>query len=115
MEPVLGIDIHFHVFGRYICLSTPQWNRENHRPSWYPKWKFETINDLPCNSSKWFHLDWFFHFVMAYGPPATGTSCWVEETPVSLTPEESAELDRFHEELKGQDLTHWFEEKGDSP
>lgn len=113
MEPVFGIDIHFHILGRYICLSTPQWKREYHRPSWYPKWKFETINDIPCNASKWFHFDWFFHFVMAYGPPAMGIQ--KEELPHQMTPEESAELDRLHEELKDMRLELYFEEKGDSP
>jgi hypothetical protein len=97
-EPAFSIEINSHVFGMFFALSTPTWaNRSHHFPSWYPKWTFDKLEDMPCACSKWFHLDWFFHLVIAYGPPAKGIPA--NNDPPHLTEKELAEYDRLSAEL----------------
>jgi hypothetical protein len=113
-EPYCGVEIHFYVFGRYISVSTPDWNREYHLPSWLPKWKFETIDDIPCRHSKWFHFDWFFHIAACYGPPSSGLNPETEKYYNELSPEEKERLERLYEQLKNCEPRDWpWEELGD--
>lgn len=69
-EPYCGVVVNLYVFGRYISISTPNWTHDApHRPSWLPKWQYWDEVEIPCELSKMFMLDWFFHFTMMWGPP----------------------------------------------
>ncbi len=116
-EPLFSVELNAYLFGMWISITTPQWNREYHLPSWYPKWQFDTIDDIPCSNSKWFHLDWFFHLAIAYGPASKGRVRNLDGDPPQLTPAEREELERLCEEFnKGrrEDGGVWPEYTGDS-
>ncbi len=69
-EPYCGVVVNLYVFGRFVSISTPQWSRELHRPSWLPKWQYWNEVEIPCQLSKMFMFDWFFHFTMMWGGPS---------------------------------------------
>jgi hypothetical protein len=81
-DPYCGITVNFYIFGRYVSVSTPEWSRERHRPSWLPKWEYTVIDDLPCELSKMFMLDWFFHLTVMWGPPSNRLAEMRDPQPV---------------------------------
>lgn len=61
VEPYLGVTISFYILDIYIQIATPQFRRDNHRPSLIPKWELIKFDD-PFSITKMFSFNWFFHF-----------------------------------------------------